>query len=476
VSKRPNILILMSDEHARRVMGTYGDPIVKTPHLDQLAKGSIVFDAAYTPSPICVPARAALATGKDIHEIGCWDNAHPYEGTPESWAHILRDKGFTVESIGKLHYRDELKDTGFSKQHIPMHVADGIGDLTGSFRSPPPHRKGSRTLAENLGAGETSYTHYDRAVRDAAIARLDRAAAANEHGLVLLVSFVAPHFPLIAPEHFFDLYANTPMAPRDARPTDAAQHPWLKALRASYDYDNFDETRREIALRSYYGLVSFLDDNIGQVLRALAETGRSETTSVIYMSDHGDNLGERGMWGKSTFFEESCGVPLIVRQAGKTNSQRCKTPVSLTDVFPTILDLAGHPEPAQLHRRSLLQIAKQPNDPDRVALSQYHAAGSPSAAYMLRQHHWKYVHYEQFDPQLFDLGADPFERENLAGLPSQRLRVGEFERLLSARLDPKKTDQKARKAQHELLAAFGGANAVLQRGSKFIATPAPREH
>lgn len=477
MSTKPNILVLMSDEHARRVMGAYGNSTVRTPNLDGLAAASTVFDAAYTPSPICVPARAALATGRDIHEIGCWDNAHPYEGTPVSWAHALRGAGFSVESIGKLHYRDAAQDTGFSRQTLPMHVAGGLGDLTGSVREPPPFRSGSRRLAENLGPGETEYTRYDRAVRDAAVARLRQAAEAGEEGLVLFVSFVAPHFPLVAPEEFYALYADTPLFPRQVKVDKAAQHPWLKALRQSYAYDNFNDARRQEALRSYYGLVSFLDDNLGQILSALKETGREEQTSVIYLSDHGDNLGERGMWGKSTFFEDSVGVPLMIRPAGTKSHTRCQTPVSLIDFMPTMLELAGiRSDNQNCHAHSLLQTANARYDPKRVIVSQYHAAGSPSGAYMLRQGHYKYIHYEGYSPQLFDLSRDAHETCDLANDPGSYGRLRDFDATLRNRIDPEMTNRDAFGDQQTLLNRYGGAASVLSDKGSFSATPVPRPY
>ena len=467
---RPNILILMSDEHARRVMGAYGDDIVQTPNLDRLAAQSMVFDAAYTPSPICVPARAAIATGKPIHETGHWDNAHPYEGTPESWGHVLAREGYRVESIGKLHYRGTDADTGFAKQTLPMHVTGGIGDLTGSIRTPPPLRAGSRKLAERLGPGESDYTRYDRAVRDAAITRLELAAATGEDGLVLLVSFVAPHFPLIAPKEFYDLYANVPLAPRMSHPDKAAQHPWLKALRNSYAYDNFDDEKRTRALRSYYGLVSFLDDNIGAVLGALESSGRAPDTSVLYFSDHGDNLGERGMWGKSTFFEDSVGVPLMIRPARSFTPRRVTTPVSLTDIHATLLDIADTEKTGI--GESLLPLVDG-SDAGRAVLSQYHAAGAPTGAYMLRRGSFKLIHYDGYPPQLFNLSEDPFERTNLAGSPEAAGDLQRLTRCLFDLLDPAATSRQALSAQSELLRKHGGSNQIQNRDSGFSGTPVP---
>lgn len=474
-AKRPNILIVMSDEHSRRVAGCYGDTNVKTPNLDRLAKQSIVFDAAYTPSPICVPARAALATGLPIHKTGHWDNAHPYAGSPRSWMHTLSDDGFTVESIGKLHFRDREANVGFCHQALPMHVVNGKGDVSGSIRNPPPLREGSRKLAEKIGPGETDYTRYDRQVRDAAVARLKKAAADDEDGLVLFVSFVAPHFPLIAPKEFYDLYADVEFAPREVEPGPSANHEWLKTMRSSYAYDNFDDARRQTALRSYYGLVSFLDDNIGTVLDELDTSPLMANTSVLYFSDHGDNLGERGMWGKSTFFEESAGVPLMLRPAKTSVTKRVKTPVCLTDIFPTLLDLAGLDDPEPDGRCSLLDVANDDAHSQRSVLSQYHAAGSPSGGYMIRRGQYKYLYYVGFAPQLFDLGKDPHETSDLGtSLDHEDIRAA-MKKELYRLVDPERVNEQAHLAQAKLVALHGGAQQISQAAKNFSGTPAPEK-
>ncbi|MEQ9329553.1 MAG: sulfatase-like hydrolase/transferase [Rhodospirillales bacterium] len=470
-----NILILMSDEHARRVTGCYGDPLVRTPNIDALAARGVRFETAYSASPICVPARAALATGRPVHETGHWDNAHPYEGRPESWAHKSRQAGYHAVSIGKLHYRDAMGDTGFSEQKFPMHVENGRGDVAGSIREPLPVRHQSRKLAERLGPGETNYTRYDEAVRDAACDWL-RNEAGQHDGWLLFVSFVAPHFPLVAPPQFYDLYSGEDLAPGQPVPDSAACHPWLSAMRKSYVYDNFNDARRCEALRSYYGLVSFLDSNIGQVLDALEGSGAAPATEILYFSDHGDNLGERGMWGKSTFYEESVGIPLIhaAPQSRSVAGTVCHTPVSLTDIYPTVLSIAGGVTAGEEHRQTLMDIAASADDRDRVVLSQYHAAGSPTAGFMLRQGDLKYCHYVGYEPQLFNLKSDPRESVNLASQPGYARQVEAFEARLSELLgkSPAEIDRQAKAAQALLVERHGGADAVLS-GPILTATSTP---
>ncbi|VCU68928.1 Choline-sulfatase [Pigmentiphaga humi] len=467
-----NVLILMSDEHAGRVLGCAGHPLVRTPNIDRLAASGTRFSAAYTNSPICIPARAAFATGRYPSDIDCWDNATPYGGHPPSWGHALREAGIPSFSIGKLHYRNAEDDTGFTEQILPMHVVDGVGDVLGSVRDPLPVRTKSKAVATEIGPGESSYTEYDRRVTDAACGWLKNRGRGGPW--TLFVGWVAPHFPLIAPRAFYDLYdpASIPL-PKASAPEAWPAHPWLDALRECFITDRFhtDETRR-IALASYLGLVSFMDDHVGRVLAALDHSGAAADTLVIYASDHGDNMGARGLWGKSTMYEESAGIPMIL-SGGGIPSATATTPVSLVDVYPTLLHAYGLASRPGLRGASLIGTARDaPRDTRRAAFAEYHAAGAASAAFMIRQDRYKYVHYVGMPPQLFDLAADPEELDDLAGRPEHASVLQALHGELLRQVDPVEVDRRARAQQQALVARHGGRDAVVGRGG-FGATPPP---
>jgi choline-sulfatase len=202
-----NVLFIMSDEHSRHVLGAYGNTVVKTPNLDRLAAEGTVFENAYANCPICVPSRASFATGRYVHEIGYWDNAFPYTGTPPSFGHRLHEHGHRCDSIGKLHYRGSEDPNGFDNEILPLHVLDGKADIQGMLRQDPPKRTSTAQLAGDAGAGESTYLAYDRQIRDAAVAWLGRAARESAgKPWCLFVSFVCPHFPLVAPPEFYALY------------------------------------------------------------------------------------------------------------------------------------------------------------------------------------------------------------------------------------------------------------------------------
>lgn len=478
MSQKPvNQLVLMADEHSKKIIGCYGNRLVQTPNLDRLAARGTRFSTAYTPSPICVPARASFATGKYGHTTRHWDNSTPYSGEPESWGHALQRANVRVGSIGKLHYRNAEDDVGFDFQENPMHVVKGIGDLLGAVRDrlPLPKRVKNRSMAEKIGPGETGYINYDRDIAERAVRWLRERAdeGPDAQPWTLFVSMVTPHFPLIAPAEFYEIYADCGVMPK--KPVDPKENEWLRLYRECVCYDNFDEEKTRVALASYYALASFMDAEMGKVLDALDEAGLTDSTRVIYTSDHGDNCGERGLWGKSVMFEESAGVPLLMAGPDVPKGHVCDTPVNLIDVYPTLLNGAGVKDiPVDRPGASLVEIANAADDLDRAAFSEYHAAGASSGAFMLRKGRWKLIYYVGYAPQLFDLHADPEEMNDLGTDPDYAEARAELEAELREICDPEEVDRQAKADQAAMIERHGGRDEVVSVGG-FGATPPPGE-
>jgi len=474
--KPTNLVLIMSDEHNPRALGCAGHASVKTPHLDRLVARGTYFPDAHCNSPICVPSRASFATGRYVHAIRFWDNGNPYDGSVRGWGHRLIETGHRSVSIGKLHYRCADDANGFDPEIMPLHVVDGIGDLLGMLRRPAPVRTACRKLAQDLGPGESSYAGYDRRITQAAKDWLRDVAPTCEKPWVLFVSLVCPHFPLIAPQAFYDLYPPDSLALPERR--DGAAHPFYDAMRRCMPYDEGfpDDATRRRALANYYGMVSFVDDNVGQILAAIDANGLGPTTRVIYTADHGDNLGTRGLWGKSTMYYESAGVPLIMAGPDIAHGRVCRTPVTLVDVCPTILECVGEAaaasEPAR-PGRSLFALADGA-DADRTVLCEYHAVGATTGAFMLRHGRWKYVHFVGLPPQLFDVVADPLEARDLAGDARHAAVLADCEARLRAICDPDAIDRLAFADQEAVVARHGGRDAVLRRGT-FGHSPVPGE-
>ena len=472
-----NVLFLMSDEHSREVAGCYGNPIVRTPNLDALAACGAVFENAYCNSPICVPSRASLATGDYVHRTGYWDSAAAYDGRIPSWHHRVREAGRDMVSIGKLHYRSPDDDNGFTEVQHPMYVVDGIGDTHGLLRKDKRVREVARELAREAGRGMSVYTRYDTRVADATVRWLrERGERRDGKPWVLFSSMVSPHYPLIAPDEFYDLYAGVELPrPRLYDPADRPDHPVIDHYRATWNYDDhFDEERLAVGIRAYYGLCSFLDFQVGRILAALAESGFAEDTLVIYTSDHGENLGNRGLWGKCVMYEESSGVPMLIAGPGIAAGTRCATPVSLVDVYPTVVELACaslDTRERALPGESLVALARE-QPAERVVFSEMHDDGSMTGAYMVRQGDWKLVHYVGHAPQLFDLAADPFEEHDLAGRPETADIQGRLYDELHRIVDPDAADRRAFADQRARIERLGGVEAILARPD-FNFTPLP---
>ncbi len=472
-----NLVILMSDEHNPKILGASGHPVVKTPHLDRLAARGTMFTSAYTTSPVCVPARAAFAVGKYVHQIGYWDNADAYDGAIPSWHHRLRDAGHYVASIGKLHFRGhDGDDYGFNDVQIAMQIIEGKGDLMGLVRTDLPERGLSWKIAKLAGPGETPYTAYDRDITTRAQIWL-REEAPKHAGKpwVLFVSLVCPHFPLVAPADFYYQYSAQDVAlPKQYRADERPRHPYLRDYAASFCYDRFfDPEKLSKAIRAYYGLVSFVDDNVGKILRVLDDTGLAATTRVLYTSDHGDNLGARGLWGKSTMYEEVAGVPLIIAGPDIPEGKKISTPVNHVDTYPFILECAGESRPPLLdgYPGVSLNALAAGATPDRNVLSEYHGMGSTTGAFMIRHGRYKYVHYVAYAPQLFDLESDPEELHDLAADAGHAATLAQCRERLYAICDPAAVDARAKRRQAELLAENGGRDAVIQRGDLGFSPP-----
>ncbi len=477
-----NFLIIISDEHRKDAMGSAGHPIVKTPNLDALAARGTRFTNAYTPSPMCVPTRAALACGDHIHNLENWDSASPYDGQRRSWMRHLRDAGVEVVSIGKLHFRSAEDDNGFTQEILPMHVVGGVGWPVGLLREELPEYDSARELAADVGVGNSTYTDYDRDITKAAIAWLQDSARI-ETPWAAFVSLVSPHYPLTCPEEFYNTYDPARIdLPVGYENRFRPEHAELKNVAGFFKYDQyFDEQKMREAKAAYYGLTSFMDDCVGQILNALEASGQKGNTVVLYISDHGDMMGDQGFWTKQVMYEQSAGVPMILAGPGVPTANEIGTAASLVDVYPTALDIcevAHDGESSRLPGISLVALATASEDAGRTVLSEYHDGGSTTGTFMVRWGNWKYVHYVNYPPQLFDLADDPLEIRDLAmsDHPSVHVKelLAEGERRLREICSPEEINARCFADQRAKIQSLGGKEACLN-AYVFNHTPTPGE-
>lgn len=476
--KPANLLFIFSDQHQAAAMGCAGHPLAQTPNLDCLAAGGTRFSNAYTNCAICVPARASLATGQYVHRIGNWDNGLPYDGSVPSWGHRLKERGYVVDSIGKLHFRSAEDDNGFTNEIEPLHVVDGIGDPASGIRD-GSIRRDWRPGIEEAGPADSTYQQYDIRNRDNAISWL-RDHAADEKPWALFLSFVTPHPPWFAPPESYNLYPQDQIPlPPQWREADWPRHPAYAYMRRFFSSEApFPEATIRRLNAVYYGICTFLDAQVGQVLAALDELKLRETTRVIYSSDHGEHIGARGIYGKFTMYEEAANIPFILSGPDVPAGKVVDTPISLVDCYPTILEAVDCDAPDDGIERpgdSLWEFARA-DDQDRRVFAEYHAIGSQNAYYMLRDRRYKYIYHVGAPAQLFDLTADPAELKDLALAPDAETRqlLAAYEARLREILDPEAVDQRAKSDQAARVESLGGRESVIARGV-FTNSPTPGE-
>jgi choline-sulfatase len=349
--------------------------------------------------------------------------------------------------------------------------------LLGLIRDELPVRGAASKMARMAGPGESPYTQYDREIASRAQIWLrEEAPKCTGKPWVLFVSFVCPHYPLTAPPEHFYRYFDDPKLPmplfyeEDERP----KHPFVRDYAASFNFDDYFETPGDVrrAVAGYFGLCSFMDEQAGKVLGALAAAGLTAKTRVIYTSDHGDAVGKRGLWGKSTLYEEVCGAPMIVSGEGIPEGKSIDTPCNLIDTYPFIMECVGAPQLKQQDHSgfSLARLALGER-PERTVLSEYHGMGSTTGAFAIRAGNYKYIHYVKYPSQLFDLARDPHEAADLASDPGHAGVLQACEARLRALLSPEEIDARAKKRQADQLARYGGREAVIARGDLGFSPP-----
>lgn len=476
--KPANLIFFLSDNHSRGALGCYGHSVVQTPALDGIAENGVRFDNAYCASPLCCPARAALATGRYPHQTRYWDNALSYGGRIASWMHRIRDQGHRVSAIGKLHFRSAENDNGFSEEIMPMHVFEGRGSISVTLRSIGAERvfRGfwDQYVTKSC-AGEAPYQDYDRRVTANAIQWLEENGGKSGKPWVLVVSYPSPHAPFTVPQRLLDLYPpeTVPLPPLFA-PEDRPDHPALNYLRQIFEIGDISEAVVRRVSAAYFALITHTDEQIAQVVEAAESLGLGETTRFLYTSDHGEMYGSHGIFSKCCMYERSVGVPLMLSGSGVPVGAAVRQLVSHVDLFPTIVESVGAklaPEDEDLPGASLWP-AINGEESTRPGFAEYHADGTASGVFMLREQDMKLVHYVGMAPQLFDLAADPDETVDLADDPSHGATLERLTRALVAICDPDDVDRCAKADQQILLELWGGREKVAGE-LQFGFTPVP---
>ena len=450
-TQKPNILILMVDQLAGTLFDDGPAAFLHAPNLRRLAAHSLRFANAYTASPLCAPARAAFMSGQLPRRTRVYDNAAEFASDIPTYAHHLRRAGYQTALSGKMHFVGPDQLHGF-EQRLTTDIYPADFGWTPDYRKPGEridwwyHNLGSVTGA---GVAEiTNQLEYDDDVCHRAVQKIyDLSRGADPRPWSLTVSFTHPHDPFVARRQYWDLYTDAPELAPPAAIAFADQDPHSQRLLEACDFRSLTITPDHIrrARQGYFANISYVDAKIGEIFAAL-EASRQEAV-VVFLSDHGEMLGDRGLWFKMNFFEAAARVPLMIAAPGLTPG-RIETAVSTIDLLPTLCDLAGLPIDDILpwtDGTSLLPLA-QGADRGPVAM-EYAAEGSITPMIALRHGAWKFIHCAADPDQLYDLAADPQERQNLAADPRAAEVLAYFQTETAARWDLPAYDAEVRQSQ-----------------------------
>jgi choline-sulfatase len=427
MSARPHsILLIMADQLAASWLPAYGHRVVQAPNLTALARAGVTFDAAYCASPLCAPSRASLLTGLLPSRTGVYDNAAEMRASLPTVTHRLRAAGYATTLAGKMHFVGPDQLHGFEERLTPDVYPAGL-DWTPDWRAPlgdrlPWYHTLESVLRPAVSAASMQVDYDDEVCFHAVRALFDHARRRPGEPFFLVASFTSPHDPWELPARWWERYdpaaIELPAVP--AIPLEEAD-PHSRRLREMSGIDDVALSGEQIrrARHAYFAAISYVDDRIGQVLAALAEAGLEDDTVVAFTADHGEMLGERGLWYKMALFEDAARVPLIVRapRGLARAGARVAEPVSLLDLAPTLLDLAGlaPPAPGETDGASLAPLLRGDGGREAPVLAEYLAEGVTAPAVMVRRGAHKYIRCPGDPDLLYDLAADPRELRGLVG-------------------------------------------------------------
>ncbi len=440
-----NVLIYMSDEHNPFVSSVYGHPLVETPNMARLAATGVVFDAAYCPSPLCAPSRAAFLAGLPVHRLGVYNNCTVVRFDYPSYGGVLREQSVHTVYAGKMDAYNRSDTIGFSEL-IRSGDRDGSGD-TNFRREPLAIRADAVKRASGYGVRDDPFGE-DTLIVDDAIDWLRHRAPHLDGPWTLTVNTGPPHFPHYVTQELWDKYAAGADLPAHGRDEATAAHPYARDLRAHFRTEEFTEEQIRGLRRGYLGGVEWVDRQLGRILDALDTTGQRENTVVVYTSDHGEMLGTFGMWWKCSLYEDSARVPLIAAGPGYTPGTRVSTPVTLLDLQAAMFHALGKDRPADWWGTPLQAIP--PNDESRAAFAEYHGHGVRSGAFMVRKGPWKLLYNMAAPHQLFNVAVDPHELDDRA--EAEPAVFADLEAELRRFCDPEAENEGAFAMEHRQLA------------------------
>ncbi|MCC9655636.1 sulfatase [Rhodopirellula halodulae] len=427
-STRKNVLFLISDDLNTRI-GCYGDPLVQTPNIDRLAARGVLFQNAACQYPLCGPSRNSMLCGLYPDTTGIHGNAQIFrDSIPERWSlpQAFRLDGYFAGRVGKLYHYNVPKSVGTNGHDDP---ASWELELNPAGCDRLIEEPDIFTLREKAFGGTLSWyasprpdgEHTDGMLAEDASWVLERCAKRNDRPFFLAVGFYRPHTPYVAPKEYFEPYKLEDMPLFDNVEEDVADVPKAALLSHKKEQEKLTDPLRRQAIQAYYASTTFMDAQVGKVLDTLERTGLDKNTIVVFTSDHGYFLGEKGLWQKQALFDKVAGVPLIIAEPGREKGAVATTPVGLVDLYPTLAEMCGVPTQELMHGQSLVPILRDPSQlgrgysmsmisrNDRQKKQRYYG-------YSIRTPRYRMTLWDDGDRgmELYDHDKDPEEFTNLA--------------------------------------------------------------
>jgi len=449
-AKKPNIVFICSDQHAWKYAGFAGHPFVKTPNLDKIARRGVVFNNAYTGNPVCAAGRSGMMTGLYPSDCNSFCNSTVWDGSHPLWSKRLQEAGYYTWATGKFDLNPAF-DMGFDKQVLPTNAHAKNPDITSCFRNPSGYRMETR---RDVSGKPRQQRYHDYILAKEAVKFIRTEAPKLDKPWVGYVGYLLPHPVYNALEKYHKMYypehADLPYIPKDYLEN---QHLVYQERRHfSRVAAPIDEKRIRAARAGYYGLVTEMDEYVGMVWDALEETGQLDNTIFIYTSDHGETLGEHGMWMKDNLYDPATRIPLVITGPGIPKNKKINNIVGHVDMVATILEWAGLEKPAEFRGHSLTPLMHgRTGDHPGFAYSESHGSGNVTGMFMIRKGDWKYCRFQWYDDQLFNIAEDPGELNNRINDPTTKEIQAELKEILNKQVDTEKVSLRAFKKQKKLL-------------------------
>ncbi|MBX2826482.1 MAG: choline-sulfatase [Gammaproteobacteria bacterium] len=424
-ASRPNFLFIQADQLAANALTCYGNSTVKAPNITALADAGVVFENCYCNLPMCAPSRASMHAGRLPFSIGMYDNASEFQASIPTFAHYLRTLDYRVELSGKMHFVGADQFHGYEKRHT-TEIYPANFAWTVDWSKGREYRPTNLTMAPIIESGpcvrSLQMDYDDEVAYHGGQALYDLARQHDNRPFMLTVSFTSPHSPFVIGQEYWDLYDHAEIEAPAVAPLalDDMDHLSrnLHYCQARHQFTVTDEHRR-MARHGYYGMISYIDEKVGQLCTILKNTGLADNTIIVFVADHGEMMGERGMWFKQHFFEWACRVPLVMHCPARWNSGRVRENVSLIDLMPTLLELADD-KPFERYAAPVDGVSL--TEPlfgntagmSDVAISEFAADGSTGPSRMVKSGPWKLMWLEGEDTLLYNVQDDPNETVNLA--------------------------------------------------------------